>query len=72
MVPADYLGRSNELGEVREGAVADLILVNTNPLDDLSALEKIDGVMTRGTWYDRTKLDQMLDEVVEKVSVKAE
>lgn len=72
MVPADYLGRSGELGEVREGAVADLILVDTNPLDDLSALEKIDGVMTRGTWYDRAKLDQMLDEVVEKVSVKAE
>jgi len=37
-VTADYLGRSGEFGEVREGAVADLILVKGNPLKDLAAL----------------------------------
>jgi imidazolonepropionase-like amidohydrolase len=68
MVPADYLGRSGELGEVREGAIADLILVGNNPLQDLDALHQIEGVMTRGTWYDRARLDRMLDEVATKMA----
>jgi imidazolonepropionase-like amidohydrolase len=68
MVPADYLGRSGELGEVRNGAVADLLLLDANPLENLEALEKVQGVMTRGIWYDRVSLDRMLDEVAAKLA----
>jgi imidazolonepropionase-like amidohydrolase len=68
MVPADYLGRSGELGEVRNGAVADLLLLDANPLENLEALEQVQGVMTRGIWYDRVSLDRMLDEVAAKLA----
>jgi hypothetical protein len=45
------------IGVVRTGGAADLVLVSRNPLQDMSALEKPLGVMARGRWYDRAKLD---------------
>jgi hypothetical protein len=41
-------------------ARADLVLLGTNPLADPSALEKPSGVMARGVWYDRARLDGFL------------
>lgn len=38
IVNAEILRRSDDLGEVKPGASADLLLVNGNPLDDLSVL----------------------------------
>jgi imidazolonepropionase-like amidohydrolase len=38
IINAEIFGRSDELGEVKPGAFADLILVDGNPLDDLSLL----------------------------------
>ncbi len=72
MVPANYLGRSGELGEVAEGAVADLILIGGNPLEDLSALEQLDGVMTRGIWRDRAALDELLAGVAARAAAAGE
>ncbi|HKC96679.1 MAG TPA: amidohydrolase family protein, partial [Methylomirabilota bacterium] len=38
-VGAELLGRSGELGTIAPGAFADLLVVDGNPLRDLSALE---------------------------------
>ena len=61
--PGRYLGMPGELGVVAEGAIADLILLDANPLDDLDALKRMQGVMARGVWYDRATLDAMLDDL---------
>mgnify|MGYP000355963530 CR=1 FL=1 len=61
--PARYLGREGELGEVREGAIADFVLLEGNPLEDLAALKQLSGVAKAGEWYDRGALDAMLDEL---------
>lgn len=50
LAPAEYLGRSDELGRVEVGYVANLVLLDGDPLSDLSALRKPRGVMIRGTW----------------------
>jgi hypothetical protein len=63
--PARYLGREGELGEAREGAIADLVLLEENPLADLAAFKELSGVAKAGTWYDRAALDAMLDELAE-------
>ncbi len=42
---AQYLGQDN-LGQVKENFIADLILVNSNPLDDLSILSDNDNILT--------------------------
>jgi hypothetical protein len=61
--PARYLGEEGRLGEIRAGAIADLVLLPGNPLDDLSELYSPLGVMKAGEWYDRDRIDAMLDEL---------
>jgi hypothetical protein len=36
---------------------ADLVLLSTNPLDDVTTLARPAGVMTAGRWLDRAALD---------------
>lgn len=42
---ADLLGLEQEIGTVEAGKVADLILVNGNPLDDIALLEESTNVV---------------------------
>jgi imidazolonepropionase-like amidohydrolase len=59
-VNAELLGQSSRLGTVREGAVADLLLVDGNPLEDISLLARNgDGlviIMQNGRIHKRTNL----------------
>jgi imidazolonepropionase-like amidohydrolase len=52
--PAGILGY--DAGTVTEGRLADLLLVRGNPLQDLSALDAIEGVMLDGIWHPRDDL----------------
>ena len=53
--PARMLGQEDRLGQVREGFVADLLVLNRNPLDDVTIFEKPDkhllGVIKEGRVY---------------------
>ncbi|HWW84027.1 MAG TPA: amidohydrolase family protein [Vicinamibacterales bacterium] len=60
VVPAVFLGKTNEFGIIAAGQRADLLLVAGNPLDDLSVLERPSGVMVRGNWLPRSTLDERL------------
>jgi hypothetical protein len=62
--PALYLGELDEFGTVEEGKRADLVLLEGNPLEDITNTRQIAGVMVRGRWYSRADLDLMLEEVV--------
>lgn len=59
--PARFFGAEDRFGRVSPGLEADLILVDGNPLEDLSVLEAPRGVMLRGRWLDRDTLDEGLD-----------
>jgi imidazolonepropionase-like amidohydrolase len=61
--PAQFFGQESEWGSLEEGKAADLFLVEGNPLEDLSALETIHGVMLRGRWIPREELDRKLQEI---------
>ncbi|HUE22674.1 MAG TPA: amidohydrolase family protein [Bryobacteraceae bacterium] len=56
-VNAELLGQSGRLGTVREGAAADLLLVDGNPLEDISVLardgERLLVIMKDGTFHKR-------------------
>jgi|GEM_PF-147941 len=56
--PARYLGRSDE-GVIRKGAVANLLLLDADPLADISNTTKIAGVMLKGRWNDAAQLAQL-------------
>jgi imidazolonepropionase-like amidohydrolase len=52
---AEILGRAAELGTIEEGKVADLIIVDGNPLADIEALQHVDIVVRDGVvWYPKT------------------
>ena len=42
------MGRENELGTIQTGKLADLVLLNANPLDDIANTRKIDAVVYGG------------------------
>lgn len=58
-----YFSSSDNFGTIRAGQRADLVLLRSNPLDDIGALQEIDGVMVRGTWFSRDVLDARLAEI---------
>ena len=50
-------------GTISKGKNANLVLLNKNPLEDITNTKSIEGVMLKGTWFGRNKLDAMLLEV---------
>lgn len=61
--PSIFFGHAGEFGVVQTGADADLVLLDANPLDDISNTHRIHGVMVRGRWLSRPELDEILDEL---------
>ncbi len=58
--PARFFGKEDAFGQVQKGLEADLLLLRENPLNNLQALKKIEGVMVRGKWIDRKTIDEKL------------
>ncbi len=64
--PARFFGQEGASGEITEGASADLILLDANPLDDLENMRDPAGVMVRGTWLPREAIEERLDEIASR------
>ena len=60
VAPALFLGKTEEFGSIQVGRRADLLLVERDPLQDLSTLRQPLAVMVRGRWLRREQLDTML------------
>lgn len=60
---AEFLEQQDVFGSVTEGLAADLVLLEANPLDDISNAQAIIGVMLRGQWFSRTELDEALESI---------
>src|SRR5262249_62025805 len=60
VVPAAFLGKTKEFGTIAVGQRADLLLVASNPLENLETLRRPMGVMVQGRWLPRGKLDELL------------
>lgn len=58
--PARYLGRETTLGTVAAGRLADLVLLDANPLEDIGNVRRIHAVVTAGRFLDRPALDRLL------------
>lgn len=58
--PARFLGKEQDFGTVTEGKMADLVLLDANPLEAISNTQKIHAVVVNGRLLDRTALDDVL------------
>lgn len=58
--PAIFLGVTDSLGTVARGKVADLVLLDANPLADIANTKRISAVIQGGRLLDRKALDAML------------
>jgi len=60
--PALLLGLSKTWGRVEPGYTANLVVLNADPLTDISNVDKIDSVVVSGQRLDRAQLDQLLND----------
>ena len=63
ILPARYFERTNDLGTVAAGRLADLVLLDADPTKDIASTRKISAVVANGRAYGRADLDRMLADV---------
>lgn len=60
LTPAQYLHATDSLGTIAPGKLADLVLLDADPLTDITNTTAICAVVANGRYYDRTALEHLL------------
>lgn len=63
---AKFMGKFEKSGSIDIGKVADLVILDENPLNDINAVNKTFGVFTKGQYFDKKALNEMLNEAAKK------
>tara|TARA_X000000950_G_scaffold282446_1_gene381277 strand:- start:198 stop:1604 length:1407 start_codon:yes stop_codon:yes gene_type:complete len=50
VAPTRFFGNSEQMGQIQPGMAADLVLLNANPLENISNTRDIAAVMAQGVW----------------------
>jgi len=58
--PARFLGREKDLGTIEKGKLADLVVLDANPLADIGNTGRIHAVVVGGRLLNRKELDELL------------
>jgi imidazolonepropionase-like amidohydrolase len=58
--PARFLGTTDRLGTIEKGKIADLVLLDADPLVDIRNTQRISAVIVNGRYLSRADLDKLL------------
>lgn len=61
--PAVYFGVDDQQGSIAKGMMADMVLLDANPLEDIANTQRINAVIREGHMHTRDNLDEILDEL---------
>jgi imidazolonepropionase-like amidohydrolase len=61
--PAKFIGKLDSMGTIEQGKIADLVLLEADPLRDISNTQKIAAVVVGGKLSDKSALQRMLAKV---------
>lgn len=65
--PAKYVGKEKETGTVTKGKLADLVLLDADPLTDISNTQRINAVVINGKLQTREDLDKLIERAKEEI-----
>jgi imidazolonepropionase-like amidohydrolase len=60
--PARFLGTEKDLGSIEVGKIANIVLLDADPLQDIHNTTRISAVFLSGRYLDRAALDKLLKE----------
>ncbi|UII20312.1 amidohydrolase family protein [Fulvivirga ligni] len=63
--PAYFFGLADSLGTIAESKYAELVILENNPLDDISNTTSVDAIIKSGKLYNRAQLDSLLSQSAE-------
>ncbi len=58
--PAEFFSLEDEMGTIEPGRLADLVLLEGNPLDDITLTRSVQAVVTKGEFLSRSELDALV------------
>lgn len=61
---ADAIGMSSKIGGVKIGMMADIVILNSNPLDNTANLKDINAVVKFGNYYSIVTLQELLNKAI--------
>jgi imidazolonepropionase-like amidohydrolase len=68
--PAKCLGVTDRFGTIEKGRVADMVLLDADPLADIANTKKIAGVFAGENYFARPAIDKMLREAEQGITAK--
>lgn len=68
----EYLGERDRAGSIETGKIANLLLLDQDPLQNISNTRKIAGVMTQNKWIPKRELDERLEEIAHRYATLKE